>query len=1489
MDNGRSKVFQDATQGYISVDELYVKNLIDTEYMQREKSVSQVGLRSIFSGANHDRFSHSMGVYNVGRQVYAALKKNVLYSVKNEQNVKRYEDLLNRYEVLFYIACFLHDIGHPALSHTLEYIYNNDYIDLSSEESKDLTAYVSHLIQRYQESKGKPVGKETYLEKKFLSALWEKENKKDLGRTLKAAPHEIMGAYQILALKNLQTAIKNILDGKGMNNISDKLRNEYIGFVARMITGCRYDLWSAEAVTYDFADTKNTAIDKRTICSLRNCIISLLNGKFDADSIDYLNRNAHFAGYATNSIDINRLCTAFSVRFKDGIFTECIAKSALSSLVGVVQARNFEPKWLYSHHKVAYFNEVLIKYLMKMSGEYMFFAHQEKIEEYVLKRVFNLDITKVFSIDKKQKKYLEERYKAFTYEKCDCDINKTTDIWRDMHLSKSARNAVQDLKTGYYAAENVYARNSIRWFGNYLLAEKSWNEEKIKAVAACINEMNNMMSLFKYSFISAILSPMNPLKIEMIGFPNYVLYKTTDSGIEKLLNDIRESKSFLKQIRGLHENDESEKTWSFKCDLYEKLLEEYSTRNYRSSLWKSYEEYILFIRSVAKGTPFTVESVHEAFMQLILTADESTCSIEFENLKRARASNKDKKELEAIYVNNYEDGEIASQIKDYHKIFNFLGQGMIIRFYKCKYKSFDDLLIQFAEEYVKLGEINLDKPQKDFWFPYIYYCEETLNNAEYFGEKKSKETREKLLESLRDNLRDYLTMHCGKERSMDIEQINFLDGKVIRDSVHGDIFIETRFLKLVESRAFQRLHRIRQLATANQVFPEAVHTRFAHSLGTFHVMKRIVEHFCDVFKQLGLQYEDSEKDVVLVSALLHDIGHGPLSHAFEKVCGNVKKHEEWTNDIILQDPELNDILDKNFGPSFGSKVVACLNHVCHDSTPLQYVFTELISSNLDADRIDYMMRDSLNTGEKFGVFDLQKLISSMMLTEYNGRLRVAVDINALSAVEQFIAGRFNMYSMVYFAPYKLLSEKLFAYICEEIVNKSNIYADSEKKGLRKIGQQLQSLSICRFASGKSTVEEYLQMDDYSIMHDITQGANLLQSAGDEACANLLECFLYRKGYKRKHIHKNSCSDYDKFRKQISNKFQFMNKDNPFEQLKYSVITLQQAYCAYQCGNDNEILVIYNNGEIKPFSESSKFFDKKESTDKLWETNYVAVYLNEKMLINDCKKIKGADVDTAKEIEKYIESYDLINHTEIENKYTVNLEMMRNAKQVLRNKELPTQYHIKGEVTEKRQKDVYFDTKSHVLASNGYALRCREIQDRFIFTLKKPGNVGKSEDETQFIRLEFEVESDSSQMTENIIKFLNQHNLLEELQVDKGVDGFDYKDLQQIVQIENKRMSCTVENEIVPDFVCEVSVDDVEYTRCDTKVENNTIVRASDYQVEIELKSSYIYRINLNDFAEKFCSTISDKNEKPRKSHFSKYITALQKLGLFTSKGIFNGN
>lgn len=1458
MLNERSKVFQDATQGYISVENVYVENLIDTEYMQREKSVSQVGLRSIFSGANHDRFSHSMGVYNVGKQIFSAFRKSVMQYVDECQS-KTYIELLDQYEVLFYIACFLHDIGHPAFSHTLEYIYNDDYIYLFSDKSQDLKGYVEHLVKRYIDLK-KNEREDVYLKTQFVRELIQKECG-DYGNEVHAAPHELMGAYQILTVKKLEEAICQVLTQKNFNG--EQLYNQYISFIARMITGCRYDLGKVGNLQNDSQEEINI----KTICSLRNCIIALLNGKFDADSIDYLNRNAHFAGYATNNIDINRLCAAFSVHCKDGIFTVCIAKSALSSLDGVIQARNFEPKWLYSHHKVAYFNEVLIKYLMKMSGEYLFFAHQRKIEKLVLSRK---NIMKLFALADHNAQYLYDLFDEYNEQNSHNDIDvKNIDKWFQLNISDATKRKLQDLKASCeLVKEYKHVRYAIWHLEAYLfsviekliLLEEKY-EAKIITISDCIININNMFSQFKYAFISAILSPMNPLKIETSGHPRYVFYKTTDSGIEKLLNDIRES-----HIMPIENVNIADVTWQFRCSMYNDMLEEYSTRKYRSSLWKSYEEYVLFMKRVIRNTSFTFESAHNAFMELILKACHSSCFMEFENINTAKASQNDQKKYEAIYVNNYEN-EIAEILMDYQKIFGFLGKGMIIRFYQCKYKSFDDLAIKFDKDIcVKMSEINLNKANKSFWFPYIYYKESDHVHSVPVSEKvESTEIRNQLLEKLESKLRTYLATCCGKERAMDIENINFLDGKVIRDSVHGDIFVENKFLKLIESRAFQRLHRIRQLATANHVFPEAVHTRFAHSLGTFHVMKKILEHFCSVFKQLGLDYKEREKDVVLAAALLHDIGHGPLSHVFESVRGNCKTHEEWTREIIMYDSELRDIMTEQFDPSFAQDVSDCLQHSCTNPCSLQYVFSELISSNLDADRIDYLMRDSLNTGEKFGVLDMQKLISSMMLTEYNGRLRIAVGVNALSAVEQFIVGRFNMYLMVYFAPYKVLSEKLFEYICEEIVSKANVYANStDNKEVYEAAKKLQSLSICRFASGQSTLAEYLQMDDYTIMNDLMSGAKILESIGDKLCATLLDCFLYRRGYKRKHILNDSASDYDRFCNRLS-------KEYPLDKLKYSIITAQRQYNAYTGGDDQELLVIYDNGEIKPFSESSKFLDDKKDKSKLWDTHYVAMYLNREILNEECKALNNGDLNMAEQLEQLIDTYDLVRHTEIENKYTVSQEEATKAIEVLSGDNLLELYSVEGKPVTKSQKDTYFDTKEYVLAKNGYAIRCREVAGKYIFTLKKPGNVGKSKDETQFIRLEFEMESETNQMTASVVDFLDKNNLAIELQNVKGIKDFSYTDLRSVVQIENNRTSCFVKHGSIPKFKCEVSIDDVTYKQANTL--------AHDYQVEIELKCSYIYRVNLNDFADRFCKMIGIQAPNDKKSKFSKYITALQKLHL----------
>ena len=124
------KLFKDASQGYINLYDRYVTHLIDTFEMQRLKDVAQTGMRPIFSGATHDRFSHSLGVFNNAVKMYHAFSSNLLAGLSGqdngfEQNVRR---RLEIYEEYYLIACILHDIGHPAYSHTYEYLYNDNTV-----------------------------------------------------------------------------------------------------------------------------------------------------------------------------------------------------------------------------------------------------------------------------------------------------------------------------------------------------------------------------------------------------------------------------------------------------------------------------------------------------------------------------------------------------------------------------------------------------------------------------------------------------------------------------------------------------------------------------------------------------------------------------------------------------------------------------------------------------------------------------------------------------------------------------------------------------------------------------------------------------------------------------------------------------------------------------------------------------------------------------------------------------------------------------------------------------------------------------------------------------------------------------------------------------------------------------------------------------------------------------------------------------------------
>ncbi|MFR5527595.1 MAG: HD domain-containing protein, partial [[Clostridium] innocuum] len=231
--------------------------------------------------------------------------------------------------------------------------------------------------------------------------------------------------------------------------------------------------------------------------------------------------------------------------------------------------------------------------------------------------------------------------------------------------------------------------------------------------------------------------------------------------------------------------------------------------------------------------------------------------------------------------------------------------------------------------------------------------------------------------------------------------------KVFRDPIHDYVYVQDQvILDLINTKEFQRLRRIHQLGTTSFVFHGAEHTRFSHSLGCYEVARRIVESFARNYPSKtpsdGL-WNNDERLVTLCAALLHDIGHGAYSHTFEHIFNT--DHEKFTTRIIT-DPqtEVNQVL-RRISPDFPTKVASVISH---DYPNPQVV--QLISSQIDADRMDYLLRDSYYTGTNYGNFDLTRILRVMRPYEHG----IAFQMSGIHAVEDFIVSRFQMYVQVYF-------------------------------------------------------------------------------------------------------------------------------------------------------------------------------------------------------------------------------------------------------------------------------------------------------------------------------------------------------------------------------------------------------------------------------------------------------------------------------------------
>ncbi len=225
------------------------------------------------------------------------------------------------------------------------------------------------------------------------------------------------------------------------------------------------------------------------------------------------------------------------------------------------------------------------------------------------------------------------------------------------------------------------------------------------------------------------------------------------------------------------------------------------------------------------------------------------------------------------------------------------------------------------------------------------------------------------------------------------------ESRVLRDPVHGYIHIQLEVIwKLINTPEFQRLHRIRQLGADFQVYHGAEHSRFGHSLGCYEITRRMVS---EVASLKNLAPED--QTAVLCAALLHDIGHGPFSHLFEKLT---HVHHERMSVRILSEPEsqVYQVL-KAEADWLPERTAAIIEH----KIPL---LSSMVSSQLDADRMDYLLRDAFFTGTEYGKFDLERILRTLRVHE--GKL--CVKESGMHSVEDYMMARYHMYWQVYLHP-----------------------------------------------------------------------------------------------------------------------------------------------------------------------------------------------------------------------------------------------------------------------------------------------------------------------------------------------------------------------------------------------------------------------------------------------------------------------------------------
>ncbi len=290
---------------------------------------------------------------------------------------------------------------------------------------------------------------------------------------------------------------------------------------------------------------------------------------------------------------------------------------------------------------------------------------------------------------------------------------------------------------------------------------------------------------------------------------------------------------------------------------------------------------------------------------------------------------------------------------------------------------------------------------------------------------------------------------------------------MIRDEIHRDIFVPAHIARLIDTREFQRLRNVQQLATCHYVFPAATHNRFSHSLGAYHLARVLCEHLSEV--QPGI-ITDEDAELVSIAALLHDIGHPPFSHLLEtdKVFATFHSHEHWGKLILeSRETEIGIAIREVLGEERTARLFALYSGESeHDGEPIAPFLKEIVSSQLDVDRMDYMIRDQANSGAQIGGFDSARVIRALRVGD-NGHLYAKQW--GLPAIEAYLVTRYHLYNQVYFHKVNQLTQ-------EYLVRVLSRARELAQDGKLSLSESLQNM-LC---NEKLSVKEYVRLTDADI-------------------------------------------------------------------------------------------------------------------------------------------------------------------------------------------------------------------------------------------------------------------------------------------------------------------------------------------------------------------------------------------------------------------------